>query len=323
VARARAEVETQDAPVRRTGVLQSLNPRLVAIVAVGVVALALVGFIAATRIDPSTFSNPFADDLGDTSALPNSRALAAGTPIAQLALPKPTPAAAAAQRAGAPADQATPANPPAAVPTPSPQAAANGLVTLLDENFRDNSRSWPNNQQGTAWLSGGTYRLAPRKASEFVALNVPIPEKPSDTIVSASFRKVGGPAGGGYGVIVRAQDPLDGVGQNGRYYVLEIGDKGEIGMWRRDGDHWVDLLPWQRSDAVRTGAAVNELTVRALGNNLTMLVNGSQVATRTDDTLAAGGVGLFVGGDGNQVAVDHVGVQTPATSARLSVRASS
>ena len=71
--------------------------------------------------------------------------------------------------------------------------------------------------------------------------------------------KLGGPDGGGYGIIVRdqRQGPRDGSSQDGRYYVLEVGDKGEVGIWRRDGDHWVDLLPWQHSDAVKTGTAPN------------------------------------------------------------------
>ena len=76
-------------------------------------------------------------------------------------------------------------------------------------------------------------------------------------LVTADFRKLGGPDGGGYGIIVRDQGraPRDGSSQHGRYYVLEVGDKGEVGIWRREGDHWVDLLPWQHADAVSPGTA--------------------------------------------------------------------
>jgi hypothetical protein len=76
-------------------------------------------------------------------------------------------------------------------------------------------------------------------------------------------------------------------------------------------DHWVDLLPWQHADAVHPGTATNDLTVSAIGNRLTISVNGTEVVSRTDATLAAGRVGLLVGGDGNQVAVDQFSVQTP------------
>jgi hypothetical protein len=82
-------------------------------------------------------------------------------------------------------------------------------------------------------------------------------------------------------------------------------------MWLRDNDRWVDLLPWQRSDAVRPGTATNELTVRAIGDRLTLAVNGAEVASRTDATLPSGRAGIFVGGDGNQVALDHLTIQAP------------
>ena len=98
---------------------------------------------------------------------------------------------------------------------------------------------------------------------------------------------------------------------SGAIYVLEVGDKGEIGIWRRDGDRWIDILPWERSDAVRPGNAVNELTVRAIGDRLSMSVNGAEVASVTDSALPVGGVGVFVGGDGNQVALEHFAVQAP------------
>ena len=36
--------------------------------------------------------------------------------------------------------------------------------------------------------------------------------------------------------------------------MMETGDLGEFGVWRRDGDHWVDLVPWTRSDSVGPAA---------------------------------------------------------------------
>ena len=51
--------------------------------------------------------------------------------------------------------------------------------------------------------------------------------------------------------------------------------------------------------------------VRALGVQMTFNVNGMQVAVVEDDTLASGGVGIFVGGDYNEVALDHFSVQLP------------
>jgi LPXTG-site transpeptidase (sortase) family protein len=200
---------------------------------------------------------------------------------------------------------------PAAVqPAPARTAA---LRTVLDERFADNRRSWPSDPRATAWIADSAYRLFARQPSRFVAVGAPVAEPLRDVVVTGTFRKVGGPPGGGYGLIVRDRTPRrrDGVDQGGRYYVLEAGDRGELGIWRREGDHWVDLVPWSPSAAVRPGDAPNELTVRAFGQEITFLVNGIEVARQADATLPEGGVGIFVGGDFNEVAVDRLVVQVP------------
>jgi hypothetical protein len=102
--------------------------------------------------------------------------------------------------------------------------------------------------------------------------------------------------------------PLDGVSQGGRYYVLEVGDRGEVGAWRRDDDHWVDLVPWTRSEVVHPGAAPNDLQVIVQGPQLRFLVNNSEVFNVSDGALKQGGVGLFVGGDLNEVVGERFSV---------------
>jgi hypothetical protein len=347
--------------------------------AVVLVVLALVAYLLGPRL-----GDLFVDDSVDPSKMPNTSAVAAGTPIAALTGPRATaiaratatasalaagaPAAAAPVTSDAPAakptitaagaasaasasnvapaptlppepaqtaPQSAPAKPAvtgsdaaatsssgpsstapaAAAPAggPASGAAQPAAGTLLDERFANNDRNWPSAPQGTAYLTNSSYRLATRQAGQFVAIGAPIVDTLKDVIVNASFHKLSGPSGGGYGIIVRdqASAPQNGTSQVGRYYVLEAGDNGEVGMWRRDGDQWTDLLPWQPNPAVKTGLGSNDLSVRAVGNRLSLTVNGTLVATKTDDTFAAGGVGVFVGGDGNQVAVDRFSIQTP------------
>ena len=196
------------------------------------------------------------------------------------------------------------------------QALPTGLGfarVLLDERFAINERGWPDDPQGPAVLSSGAYRVTTSQPGLFVALAAPLTDVVQDVLVGATFHKLGGPAGGGFGLIVRDQGPppRDGINQSGRYYVLEVGDKGEFGMWRREDDRWVDLVPWQASSAVRPGTATNEIAVKAIGDQLTLVVNGTEVASYTETTLPAGRLGLFVGGDQNQVAVEHFWVQAP------------
>jgi hypothetical protein len=182
---------------------------------------------------------------------------------------------------------------------------------LLDERFADNRRGWPDDPGATAWLQDGGYRLFAREPGKFVAVGVPSVQRVRDASMTATFRKAGGPPGGGYGFVVRdqADGVRDGINQRGRYYVLEVGDRGEVGLWRRDEDRWIDLLPWTPSPAVRQGNAVNEIAVRLTEDRLVFLVNGVEVADHAGLTFPEGTFGIFVGGDNNEVVLEKLLVE--------------
>jgi hypothetical protein len=285
------------------------------LLAIGAAGILLLGVLAALVV-------PRLGDLVgegvDTAELPNSNAVAAGTPVAQFGGVRPTPVLRPTiePAAVAPVDVQPQPSPAAGEPTAGSAASAAvaaGGAVVFEDAFADNSRRWPSGPGGPATLVNGSYRLAPRQAGQFTAVAAPIVDLSPDVIVNAVFRKLGGPAGGGYGIILRDQSAggLDGLKQDGQYYVLEAGDNGEVGIWRRDGNRWIDLLPWQPNAAVRPGSATNELIAQAVGSRLSLTVNGTTVATRTDDALTGGGVGVFVGGDGNDVSLDRFRVQTP------------
>jgi hypothetical protein len=182
---------------------------------------------------------------------------------------------------------------------------------VRDEDFTSAQQGWLDDARH-AWLDAAGYHLFAREAGRFVAVGTPAREVLGDAVVSAEFRKVGGPPGGGYGLILRDQAPgqRDGSDQGGRYYVFEVGDRGEVGIWRRDGDHWVDLVPWTPVEAVRPGSVANDLTAQAIGSHLSLAVNGVSVASIDDPTLVDGGVGLFAGGDLNEVVVEALQLQS-------------
>jgi hypothetical protein len=246
------------------------------------------------------------------------------TPSMAVAAEVETPSTAVAAEVETPSAAAVPENVIANVatadtdtlivaPSPPVPAPASVLRVLLDDHFTSNAAGWPNDPQGPGWMAGGTYRLAASQVSHFVAIGIPGTQALGDTVVSGWFRKIGGPAGGGYGLILRDQNPetRDGLNQLGRYYVFEVGDRGEVGVWLRDGNRWIDLLTWTLSDAVKSGLASNELTVTAAGDHMSFVVNGIPVASQTDSVLRTGGAGVFVGGDSNQVALDRIVVSSP------------
>lgn len=198
-----------------------------------------------------------------------------------------------------------------AVPTPTVRPA---LQTVMDEHFLAPSGGWPNDPTASASFGAGGYHLVARNPGEFVSVGVPLGARVQDVVVGATFVKTGGPDGGGYGLVVRDQapSPPDGQVQVGRFLVFEVGDRGEFGVWQREGARWVEIVPWTRSDAVRPGRAQNEMVVIAHADQLSFVVNGQQVAGFDYTALpASGGVGLFAAGDLNEVTVGHLSIQIP------------
>jgi hypothetical protein len=116
------------------------------------------------------------------------------------------------------------------------------------------------------------------------------------------------PPGGGFGVILRdsGPGPRDGLSQSGRYLVVEVGDEGTYGIWERQQDHWDEVVPWTPAAAIKPGT--NELTVRAIGPHVQVSINGSTI-TSVDVDLTQGSLGLFAGGDGNEIAVEAFHLQ--------------
>ena len=244
---------------------------------------------------PSRTSVPVAVPSPTTVPVPSPTSLPTAVP-SPTTMPTPVPSP-----TSAPTAAPSPTSAPTAVPTIAPRA-------VLDESFTTGAPGWPNAADSSAFVDADGYHLVPRVAGQHVAITAPGGTPPGDVVVTALFRKLGGPAGGGSGVIVRAQGTLNGTSQGGRYYVFEVGDRGEVGAWRRDDDHWVDLQSWTPSSAVQAGTAENRIEVEARGTQFTFKVNDTVVAQVSDTALNAGAVGVFVGGDGNQILLERFSV---------------
>jgi hypothetical protein len=184
--------------------------------------------------------------------------------------------------------------------------------TVFEERFTSNVRNWPNNPDSTAWIADRTYQLFVRRPGQFIAIGAPLMDRFKNVVVTGRFRKTGGPAGGAYGLLVRDQGPgpRDGLNQTGTYYVLGVSDQG-VAIRRRDGDHWVDVAPWKPSSAVSPNGGTSELTALAMGQQLTLVLNGTVVATARDNTASEGTVGIFTSGDLNEVGLEQFIVEVP------------
>ena len=84
-------------------------------------------------------------------------------------------------------------------------------------------------------------------------------------------------------------------------------DRGDIGGWQLDDTQWIDILPWTHSDVIHADRAPNTLAITTHGPSLLFQVNGATLATLNYDKLPnSGNLGIFVGGDLNEVTVDRL-----------------
>jgi hypothetical protein len=201
----------------------------------------------------------------------------------------------------------------AATPVPVPRFGFN-------DDFTSTASGWPDVPDGNASYADSGYRLRALEPGRFVAVDAPSADAFHDGVISARFHKVGGPSGGGYGLIVADQGPdvHDGTFQGGRFIVAEASDVGTFGIWQRDQNRWIDLVPWTPTGTVHVGNDINDLSLRAEGKHLTFSINGTDVGD-VDTNLPAGRVGVFVGGDGNEVALEHFAVEWPSAAGSIAL----
>jgi hypothetical protein len=314
---------------RRRAVLGALLGVLVVAVVLARAPHELAGLVsnetAAQGVAPSAASQPQPTALDAAPrAEPTLPAIAAAPTTAPAAVIAAAPTTAPAAEA-APTTGNSPVVVSGAVAVGSPTSVSAAVATLpaatptqppplLDfAPQRQAGLSWPNDPQSVGWFGPDGYHLMARKPGQFVAIGVLQNPDLRNALVTATFHKLGGPAGGGYGIILRdqPQGPRDGLNQLGNYLVFEVGDKGEVGIWRRDQEQWVDILGWTPSPAVKSGSGENSLSVRAVGDQLEFSVNGTAMPTQTSAQPASGGVGVFLGGDANEAVLTQLSV-TPA-----------
>lgn len=111
-----------------------------------------------------------------------------------------------------------------------------------------------------------------------------------DVTVEVKATKAGGPDVNEFGIQCRYQD-----GEN--FYFFVVSSDGYYAIGKAVDDEWTDIGAdqMQPSDAIRQGDATNTILAECQGDQLTLTVNGEQVASVTDSTFSSGDVGLIAG----------------------------
>jgi hypothetical protein len=178
---------------------------------------------------------------------------------------------------------------------------------VVDERFDGGAPGWANDPRTGVRLVPAGYRLTPPIDNQVLVIGAPVESSLRDVLIGATFRKLGNASGGVFGLFLRdnGPGPRDGRNQGGHYYVAQVDDRGEVGIWRREREGWVELAPWTPSASLRPAPASNDVSFEVVGGRLTFIVNGTPAASAHDTVLDHGGVGLIAAGIGNDVLVER------------------
>lgn len=112
----------------------------------------------------------------------------------------------------------------------------------------------------------------------------------ADTQIEVDATKEGGDDANHFGVICRLVN-------DDNYYQFILTSNGYYGIFIREKGTFtqIDADDWRSSAAINQGAATNHIRAICSGSQLTLIINGSDVAQVDDHTFTHGDIGLFAG----------------------------
>jgi hypothetical protein len=91
-----------------------------------------------------------------------------------------------------------------------------------------------------------------------------------------------------YGLAFRSPDYIKG-------YFFGVDCSGQYNLSLYNGDKFITIIPWTASGNIHTGAnAQNVLGIKAIGDKITLSVNGVELQTITNTDYASGTFGAFI-----------------------------
>ncbi|MCX6026095.1 MAG: hypothetical protein NTY23_07555 [Chloroflexi bacterium] len=190
-------------------------------------------------------------------------------------------------------------------------AASRGGDTsiLFQDDFSDTGSGWDRTTTDNAVTdyASSAYRIWVNDANSDYWANPGLSF--TDVRIEVEATKVGGPDNNDLGVICRYQD-------TDNFYFALVSSDGFAGIGKtKSGEQSLltgdNLAP---TDAIHQGNSKNAIRLDCLGNSLSLLVNGTQVATITDSDFAKGDVGLMAGtydAPGTDIQFDNFVVRAP------------
>jgi len=162
---------------------------------------------------------------------------------------------------------------------------------------------------GDVWYADDEYHMR-SKAKTYLVMYAPSGEySTGDATVRVTARSVDGtPALTGYGLIVHGEKSKTGALED---YALLIynGSEPQYEIVKHKAGDQTAVVPWTKSNVIRSGSNPNQLEVRAKGTELTFYVNGQYVDRITDtENFKRGVAGLYTS-DTAEVAFDDLEIE--------------
>ena len=166
--------------------------------------------------------------------------------------------------------------------------------TIRTDDFSDTNSGWPESatEGGRAYYEAGGYHIEVNDAQLDLWAH-PDWNMPNDLSIEVDATKISGTDDNDYGIICRYND----TDTSTDYYFFIISSDGYAGIALSQGNDTTILSGENliQASGILQGNAKNHIRADCVGSQLTLYVNGIQVATANDSTLSSGDVGLMAG----------------------------
>ena len=166
---------------------------------------------------------------------------------------------------------------------------------VFEKEFKDPAEPWCEGGSydfGDFYCQDGEYHLVAKGEGNIATMN---DGDFKNFILQAQMHSIENV--GGYGVVFRGQNNSPAT-----FYIFQISPHNgqyQLIKWSQREDQNGVLIPWTDSDAIKKSLETNELKVLGQGSQITLYINGEQLATITDDSFTHGTVGPVVTGQGH------------------------
>ena len=183
----------------------------------------------------------------------------------------------------------------------SSQTVINGTPQpsyIFQDSLKSNANNW--NTDSNCFFQGNSYHI------KGAVLCFAPTNDVADAVGAVTVKQISGDITLGYGIVFRHPS-------TGNYYQFLIDSNGKWAFFKAvSGQNDTALVDFEANSAIHTGLNTsNTMQVKALGQNYTFFVNGTQVGQFADTTYTAAGSWGLRGEDGIDVAYTNFSLAKP------------